>query len=142
MHLWFILSSIFIFQPKISNGHHLLQFYLSESCKSLDNSQLYGFYHKSTWTHGFLWYCSLIKQNVPLFHITLFLETPCTYLGKVKKSQRALLSAKGVLTRFSYRGADLPPPTLNRVKQVSTSKVAKTKEAISSLIHCKSIYYN
>ena len=31
----------------IQNDRHMLKFYLSESCKSLDNSQLYRFYHKS-----------------------------------------------------------------------------------------------
>jgi hypothetical protein len=31
--------------PKIQNDHHMLKFYLTESCKSLNNSQLYRFYH-------------------------------------------------------------------------------------------------
>ena len=30
---------------KIQNDHHLLKFYLSGSCKSLNNSKLYRFYH-------------------------------------------------------------------------------------------------
>ena len=62
----------FLFWHKIPNVRHLFKFYLSESCKSLDNSQFYRFYHKSIWGRGFLWYCLLIKQNVPLFHISLF----------------------------------------------------------------------
>ena len=47
IHLLNIILFIFIFEPKISNGRHLLNFYLSECCKSLNNSQLYILYIKA-----------------------------------------------------------------------------------------------
>ena len=42
--LTFIIIKIH-FLAKIQNDHHLLKFDLSESCKSVNNSQLYRIYH-------------------------------------------------------------------------------------------------
>jgi hypothetical protein len=38
---------------KIQNDHHLLKFYLSESCKSRNNSQMYRFYYIRLWNGDF-----------------------------------------------------------------------------------------
>ena len=43
IHTWWILWFVFILWCKIQNNHHLLKFCLSESCKNLNNSQLYRF---------------------------------------------------------------------------------------------------
>jgi hypothetical protein len=44
----------YLILPKILNDHPMLQFYLSESCKSLNKSQMYIFYHISIQKRDFL----------------------------------------------------------------------------------------
>jgi hypothetical protein len=41
---------------EIQNYRHMLKFDLSESCKSLDNSQLYRIYHISIWNSNFCYH--------------------------------------------------------------------------------------
>ena len=52
LHPWTKFISLFsienLFILNLSNDHHLLPFHLSESCKSLDNSKLRGFFHADT----------------------------------------------------------------------------------------------
>ena len=48
-HTWGILSFFFILWQTLKTDHHLLKFYLSESCKILNNSQLDIFCHRVIW---------------------------------------------------------------------------------------------
>ena len=50
------------FISKVWN-HHLLKYYLSESCKSLNNSQVSSFYHIRLWIGDFSSYKVVWKQN-------------------------------------------------------------------------------
>ena len=74
-HYHYNFSSSF---HKFQNDHHLLKFYLSVSCKSLNNSQMVRLYHISLWIAYFLSYLVSSRQKKLKTYCTILSGTPCT----------------------------------------------------------------
>ena len=72
----------FLFWHKIPNDRHLFKFYLSESCKSLDNSQLYRFCHMSIWIDGFVSYRGISNKKKLETLWCVFFGTPCSIIRR------------------------------------------------------------